>query len=94
MTKIGGSVLWIERGKQTEKVVEAERAFSDEDQAKAQVLFFETKGSTAEKNSPGLRIDSGKENDSGRTEKSFNAIKERRFASPFFSHSDLPKNLS
>ncbi len=49
MTKIGGSVLWIERGKQTEKVVEAERAFSDEDQAKAQVLFFETKGSTAEK---------------------------------------------
>ncbi len=49
MHKIGGSVFWIEKGKQTEKVVEAEQAFSDEDQAKAQVLFFETKGSTTEK---------------------------------------------
>lgn len=49
MPNIGGSVLWIERGRQTEKVVDAERAFSDEDQAKAQVLFFEKKGSAAEK---------------------------------------------
>ena len=49
MPKIGGSVLWIEKGRQTEKVVDAERAFSDEGQAKAQVLFFEKKGSVAEK---------------------------------------------
>ncbi len=47
--KIVGSVLWIEKGKQTEKVVDAERAFSDEDQAKAQVLYFEKKGSGVEK---------------------------------------------
>ena len=33
MPKVGGSVLWIEKGKQTEKVVDAEQAFSDEDQA-------------------------------------------------------------
>jgi len=49
MPKIGGSVFWIEKGKQTQKAVDAERAFSDEDQAKAQVLFFETKGNAAEK---------------------------------------------
>jgi hypothetical protein len=49
MPKIGGSVLWIEKGKQTEKAVDAERAFSDFEQAKAQVLYFEKKGSAAEK---------------------------------------------
>lgn len=47
--KIGGSVYWIEKGKQTQKVVEADKAFSDEEQAKAQVLFFEKKGNRAEK---------------------------------------------
>jgi len=33
----------------TQKVVDAEQAFSDEEQAKAQVLYFEKKGSGAEK---------------------------------------------
>ena len=47
--KIGGSVYWIEKGKQTQKVVDAGKAFSDEEQAKAQVLYFEKKGSPAEK---------------------------------------------
>ena len=49
MRRIGGSVFWIEKGKQTRKVVEAEKAFSDAEQAKAQVLFFEKKGSAAER---------------------------------------------
>jgi hypothetical protein len=38
MPKIGGSVFWIEKGKQTEKVIDAGQAFSDLEQAKAQVL--------------------------------------------------------
>ncbi len=49
MPKIGGSVFWIEKGKQTQKVVDAEQAFSDLEQAKAQVIHFEKKGSAAEK---------------------------------------------
>ncbi len=49
MPKIGGSVYWIENGKPTEKVVDAQQAFSNDEQAKAQVLFFEKKGSAAEK---------------------------------------------
>jgi hypothetical protein len=49
MPKISGSVFWIEKGKQTEKVVDAEQAFSDFEQAKAQVLYFEKKWSVAEK---------------------------------------------
>jgi len=49
MPKIGGSVYWIENGKRTEKVVDAQQAFSNDEQAKAQVLFFEKKGSAAEK---------------------------------------------
>jgi len=47
--KIGGSVFWIEKGEQTTKVVDAETAFSDLEQAKAQVLYFEKRGSTTEK---------------------------------------------
>ena len=49
MPKVGGSVFWIEKGKQTQTVVNAEQAFSDLKQAKAQVLFFEKKGSAAER---------------------------------------------
>ena len=44
MPKVSGSVFLIEKGKQTQKVVDAEEAFSDLEQAKAQVLFFEKKG--------------------------------------------------
>lgn len=36
-------------GEQTEKSVDAELAFSDDDQAKAQLFYFEKKGSAAEK---------------------------------------------
>jgi len=43
------SVSWIEKGKQTTRVAEAEQSFSDLEQAKAQVLYFEKKGSAAEK---------------------------------------------
>ena len=49
MTKVAGSVFWIEKGKLTQKVVDAERAFSDLEQAKAQVIYFEKKGSAAER---------------------------------------------
>ena len=49
MTKVGGSVFWIAKGKQTQKIVNAEAAFSDQDQAKAQVLYFEKKGTAAER---------------------------------------------
>ncbi len=49
MPKISGSVFWIQKGKQTQKVVDAEQAFSDLAQAKAQVIYFEKKGSAAEK---------------------------------------------
>ena len=49
MPKVSGSVFLIEKGKQTQKVVDAEQAFSDLEQAKAQVLYFEKKGSAAEK---------------------------------------------
>ena len=49
MPKIGGSVFWIENGKQTQKVVNAERAFADLEQAKARVIYFENKGNAAER---------------------------------------------
>ena len=49
MTKVGGSAFWIEKGKQTQKVVDAEQAFADLEQAKAQVIYFEKKGSAAER---------------------------------------------
>ena len=35
--KIAGSVYWIEKGRQTSRVVDAEEAFSDPEQAKAQI---------------------------------------------------------
>ena len=82
--KIGGSVFWIEKGKQTEKVVDAERAFSDVEQAKAQVLHFEKKGSAAEKKLARLAFASGKERDFSKTEKILVNMKERRFSLSFF----------
>lgn len=42
--QIVGNVHWIEKSQQTIKVVDAEAAFSDPDQAKAQVLFAEASG--------------------------------------------------
>jgi hypothetical protein len=45
--KIGGSVYWIQNGKQTSKVVEATEAFSDSAQASAQVIYAEASGDRA-----------------------------------------------
>jgi hypothetical protein len=42
--KIGGNVYWIEDRQRTIRVVDAEAAFSDLNQAKAQVLFSESSG--------------------------------------------------
>jgi hypothetical protein len=42
--QIVGSVYWIENGKQTDRVVDAKEAFTDLDQAKAQVLSAEASG--------------------------------------------------
>ena len=42
--QIVGNVYWIKNGKQTAKLVDAQEAFSDPDQAKAQVLFAEASG--------------------------------------------------
>jgi hypothetical protein len=40
--KIGGNVYWIENGQRTIRVVDAEAAFTNADQARAQVLFAES----------------------------------------------------
>ena len=37
--QIAGNVYWIQNGKQSSKLVDVEEAFTDPDQAKAQVLF-------------------------------------------------------
>jgi hypothetical protein len=42
--QIVGSVYWIENGKQTDRVVDAKEAFTDTDQAKAQVLSAAASG--------------------------------------------------
>lgn len=42
--KIGGNVYWIENGQQTIKVVDAEAAFSNPDQARSQIQFAEASG--------------------------------------------------
>ena len=42
--QIVGSVHWIENGKQTNRLVDVQEAFSALDQAKAQVLFAEASG--------------------------------------------------
>jgi len=42
--QIAGSVYWIENGKQTTRVVDVKEAFSDPDQAKAQIVYAESSG--------------------------------------------------
>ena len=42
--KIAGSVYWIEKGRQTSRVVGAEEAFRDPDQARAQVKYALSSG--------------------------------------------------
>ena len=42
--RIEGTVYWIENGKPTSRVVDAEEAFSNPDQAAAQVMYAEKSG--------------------------------------------------
>ena len=42
--QIAGTVYWIENGKQTTRVADVKEAFSDPDQAKAQILYAERSG--------------------------------------------------
>ena len=42
--QIVGNVHWIENGKQTNRLVDVQEAFTDLDQAKTQVLFAEASG--------------------------------------------------
>ena len=44
LKQIAGNVHWIENGKQTNRLVDVQEAFSALDQAKAQVLFAEASG--------------------------------------------------
>ena len=44
LKKIVGSVYWIEKGKQTSRVVDVQEAFSDPDQAKAQISYAKSSG--------------------------------------------------
>ncbi len=46
--QIVGNVHWIENGKQTSRLVDVSAAFSDLDQATAQVLFAEASGDKGE----------------------------------------------
>ena len=90
MPKIGGSVFLIEKGKQTQKVVDAERAFSDEDQAKAQVLFFEKKGSASRKEAGAACLPSvaGKTIQAELKQDAICRRRERQTASLFYSPHD------
>jgi hypothetical protein len=47
--KVSGTVLKIVNGKPTDEKLSAERAFSDLEQARAQVLYVEKNGSREEK---------------------------------------------
>ena len=47
--RIAGTVPWIQNGKQTAKIVDAEKAFGDPVQAAAQVAFFDANGTPQER---------------------------------------------
>jgi hypothetical protein len=47
--QIVGTIPWIQNGKQTTKIVDAKKAFSDPEQAAAQVAFFDAIGDPQQK---------------------------------------------
>lgn len=59
---IEGNVYWIDGKRQTTKTVSAKEAFSDPEQAAAQVLYYEKHGSAEENGSLVWRIVSIKAN--------------------------------
>jgi hypothetical protein len=44
LKQIVGNVHWVENGKQTSRLVDVQEAFSDADQAKAQISYTERSG--------------------------------------------------